>query len=209
MKVIPETRSLQRVNCVFDLHSPIKEIYYEIWTKKCCNKVDDFFSNVTYLNKIKYYDYSGVNLSQASRFLDNVKYTLEPVSNVTDNWETWIFEYSRVKIVRPFEFDANIYFLLLFLGKTYINDAIRKTNHKWRSESVSDFFPYWRLRTIHLERDCGPINWFNTDAFLCLSQTRTWISNAICYCIYLCSLIWYERWFSVLLILLELQTITV
>jgi len=42
MKVIPETRSLQRVNCVFYLYRTIKEICYEIWTGKCCNKVDDF-----------------------------------------------------------------------------------------------------------------------------------------------------------------------
>ena len=40
-------------------------------------KVDDFFSNVTYLNKIKYYDYSKAILSRAGNFLDNVKYTLE------------------------------------------------------------------------------------------------------------------------------------
>ena len=51
-------------------------------------------------------------LSRASRFLDNVRYALEPVRNIPDNWKTWIFEYSRLKIERPFEFDATIYFLL-------------------------------------------------------------------------------------------------
>ena len=185
------------MNCVFYFYSTIKEICYEIWTEQCCNKVDDVFSDITYLNKINYYDYSGAKLSRASRLLDNVKYALEPVSNVTDNWETWIFEYSRIKIVRPFVK------VLLFLGKTYINDAIRKINYKWRSESVLDFFPYWHLRTIHLERDCRPINRFNPDAFLCLSQTRTWISNAIWHDIYLCSLIWRERWLFGFFILLE------
>ena len=102
MTVIPETRSLQRVNCVFDLYSPIKEIYYEIWTKKCCNKVDDFFSNVTYLNKIKYYDYSKAKLSRASRFLDNVKHTFHPLvqyEKQIKNGEAnlcWIFSRNHV-----------------------------------------------------------------------------------------------------------------
>ena len=46
MKVIPETRSLQKVNCVFDLYRTIKDIYYEIWTEKCYNIVDDLFSQM-------------------------------------------------------------------------------------------------------------------------------------------------------------------
>jgi hypothetical protein len=41
--------------------------------------VDDFFSNVTYLNKIKYYDYSKAKLLRANRFLDYVKHTFHPL----------------------------------------------------------------------------------------------------------------------------------
>jgi hypothetical protein len=37
--------------------------------------------------------------------------------------------------------------------------------------------------------------------FLCLSQARTWISNVICNCLLLCSMIWCQKWLFVLLIL--------
>jgi len=47
------------------------------------------------------------------------------------------------------------------------------------------------------ERDWGPIDWFNPGTFLCLSQARTCISNAIWHGYYFGSMIWYERWLFV------------
>ena len=50
--------------------------------------------------------------------------------------------------------------------------------------------------------DWEPINQFNHDTFLCLSQARTWISNVIIVFFMLG-----ERWMFVLLISVELLTI--
>ena len=52
-------------------------------------------------------------------------------------------------------------------------------------------------------------NRFNTVTLLCLSQARTWISNFICCGLFLCSMIWGERWLFALLILVELLVFTV
>ena len=43
------------------------------------------------------------------------------------------------------------------------------------------FFVYMLPLEIQLSRGQGwdPINWFNPTTFLCLSQARAWISNAI------------------------------
>jgi hypothetical protein len=47
-----------------------------------------------------------------------------------------------------------------------------------------------------------PINRLNLTTFLCMSDARSWISNAIC--LFLHSMVWDERWFFVLMILVEL-----
>ena len=62
---------------------------------------------------------------------------------------------------------------------------------KWIS---AGFFSVMTLE-IHWHREIwGPINRFNPDAFLCLSQARTWISNAIWHGYFFSSMIRYERW---------------
>jgi len=53
-----------------------------------------------------------------------------------------------------------------------------------------------------------PVNRFNQATFLCLSQTRKIITNVMCYMVFLCPMIWGERWLFVLLILVDLFTIT-
>jgi len=53
-----------------------------------------------------------------------------------------------------------------------------------------------------------PIKWFNTTTFLCLSQTRTWISNFMSWS-FICSMICGERELFILLRLVKLLTITV
>jgi hypothetical protein len=54
----------------------------------------------------------------------------------------------------------------------------------------------------------GPISQFNPATFLCLSQARTLISNVICCGIFLCSMIWVERWLFVLMNCLNCLFIT-
>ena len=156
------------------------------------------FSNVIYLNKIEYYDYSKAKLSRASRFLDNAKYTFHPLvlSRITEK-----LGYSNtlgLKLSVPSNSQCNYLFLIIIRWE-HIHQWCNTKNKSQMEKQicVGFFFSYWRLRTIHLERDCGPINWFNPDAFLCLSQNRTWISNANWHGIYLCSLIWGERWLFV------------
>ena len=50
-------------------------------------------------------------------------------------------------------------------------------------------------------------NWFNSATLLCLSQSRTWITNPI-YCVFF-SVVWCKRWLFVLFKLVELLIITV
>jgi len=83
----------------------------------------------------------------------------------------------------------------------------------------------------HVHSDGIPVNQFIPATFLCLSQAKTWISNVICCGLFYvqwfevigdCLFCWYwwncwpslfklegERWKFVLLILVELLTITV
>ena len=65
---------------------------------------------------------------------------------------------------------------------------------------------------INLSKEEGwdTIKQFNKVTFLCLSQATTWISNAICHgLLFLCSMSRGDRWLFILLILVELLTITV
>ena len=67
-------------------------------------------------------------------------------------------------------------------------------------------FLYCRWRFSYQEgRRWDPINRFNPTTLLCLSQTRTWITNVLCRGIFVFS----ERILFVLLILLDFMTITV
>ena len=59
------------------------------------------------------------------------------------------------------------------------------------------------------EGGIGTFNRFIPAPFVCLSQSRTCISNVTCCCVFMCSKILGERWLFILLILLELLTITV
>ena len=65
---------------------------------------------------------------------------------------------------------------------------------------------------INLSKEEGwdTIKQFNKVTFLCLSQATTWISNAIRHgLLFLCSMSRGDRWLFILLILVELLTITV
>ena len=64
---------------------------------------------------------------------------------------------------------------------------------------------------IQLPRGEGldTINRFNPITFLCLSQAKIWISNVVFHGFFLCSVSEGERWLFILLILVELLTITV
>jgi hypothetical protein len=83
------------------------------------------------------------------------------------------------------------------------------------SESVQVFFiiclcMYWGQRSSYQKgRVWTLLNSLTMSHFLYLSQTRTWISNVICHGL-LCSASSVKmRWLFVLLILVELMTITV
>jgi hypothetical protein len=47
-----------------------------------------------------------------------------------------------------------------------------------------------KCQALSREDGWDPINRFNSDKFLCMSQAGTWISNAICHGPILCSIIW-------------------
>ena len=64
---------------------------------------------------------------------------------------------------------------------------------------------HWRSN-YEEDEGCDPIKLFNTATFLCLSQTRTDISNVIYICCgsFIFYVKWVERWLFVLLILVKL-----
>ena len=66
------------------------------------------------------------------------------------------------------------------------------------------FKSLWQILDEHWD----PLSGLTSPHFLCLSQARTWISNILCRSHFLCLVSWSERLLSVLLILVELLTIT-
>jgi hypothetical protein len=90
----------------------VKYAIHPLWSTRFWNNLHQVRSQSRNVGKP-----SNLNVleSKKTKLPTNVRYALEPVRNIPDNWKTWIFEYSRLKIERPFEFDATIYFLLYIL----------------------------------------------------------------------------------------------
>ena len=72
----------------------------------------------------------------------------------------------------------------------------------WVEVNLHRFF--FSLDILLLRRGrLGPINLFDPTTFLCLSRTRIWISNVIWQGLFLCLMIWGERWLFILIILMN------
>ena len=120
----------------------------------------------------------------------------------------------------------NLYLLSLYLKcwspwrHTICNQSINQsiiqsiTSLLSWNESVQD---YYRLfisafsvedQVIKREERCDHINRFKSAKFLCLSKNQDLDFQRHMSCSFLCSMIWGQRWLFVLLVLVELLTIT-
>ena len=89
------------------------------------------------------------------------------------------------------------------LNSTWMNFQACNLMYKVKKTDLNSWFTLWWYQyLLH-------VYIFNPATFLCLSQARNGISKVICHNLFLCSMSFDVSWLLVLLILVELLTITV